>query len=170
MTIKTFYPNLRIARELKIVTKKNKVVGAAPGSYNFSVFFDGRLLGTVYQELVCLAVSTTILPGDCRLLVDALRAKGASRAEDKQFAGFDVEDVASCMIADILREEDSLKRAKRLTKTKTLVVLQNQKPGTWDEFKLPFTEENKAKVIAYYQENPSEGVPAIFINEDIADL
>jgi hypothetical protein len=166
MTNTTFFPNLRISRDLKISLKKEKVVGGYSCSFKYSVHFDGRHLGNISQDLPSTGIQTTISLDDCRVLVDALKAKGASAEDLAKYPYLPVDAVASCMLGDILREEESLQKMKRRAKTKTLWVMHNAEPGDYMELKSTFCEDIKQGIAANY---PSKAI-AYFINDDIADL
>lgn len=166
MTPTTFFPNLRIARDLKISLKKEKVVGGYSCSFKYSVRFDGRHLGNISQDLPSTGIDTTISLEDCGLLVDALKEKGASAEDLAKYPYLPIDAVASCMLVDILREEESLQKMKRRAKTKILWVCRDSKPTEYYEFKAPFSEDMKQAIIVA---NPAQTI-AYFINEDIADL
>jgi hypothetical protein len=166
MTNTTFFPNLRIARDLKITTHKKKVVGGYKESFCYGVSFDGRDLGNVSQDLACTGIDTTISEADTKLLIDALIAKGAFAERVAEFGQFDIYLFAGPMIGELIREEESLEKMKRRAKNHTLWVLYNSKPNEYFELKSVFSEDVKQAV---KMANPAQTI-AYFINEDIADL
>jgi hypothetical protein len=162
----TFFPNLRIARDLKISLKKEKVVDGYSCSFNYSVHFDGRHLGNISQILPSTGIDTSISLDDSQVLLDALKAKGASPDALAEFHYLPADSLAACTLGVILQEEESLKKMKRRAKTKTLWVMRNAKRGEYAEQSSPFSEDFKQAVIAAY---PANAI-AYFINDDIADL
>jgi hypothetical protein len=166
MSKTTFFPNLRIARDLKISLKKEKVEGGYSCSYKYSVRFDGRLLGNISQDLPSTGVQTSISLEDCQVLVDALKAKGASPEAMAEFHFLPADAMVSGLLSTILGEEESLQKMKRRAKTKILWVTHDAKPGDFMEMKHLFSEYGKRSIIAAYPENTI----AFFINDDIADL
>lgn len=166
MSNTTFFPNLRIARDLKITTHKKKVVGGYKESFCYGVSLDGRDLGNVSQDRACTGIDTTISEADTKLLVDALIAKGAFADRVAEFGQLGIYLFAGCMIGEIIREEESLAKMKRRAKNHTLWVLYNSKPNEYFELKSAFNQDFKQAVI---MANPAQTI-AYFINEDIASL
>lgn len=156
----TLFPNLRIAKALKVVAKR---VPQGDRSTLFTVTMDSRKLGTILDHGYGSQNDVMIAPGDCRILVDAFRSNGYSNPSEHLVPDAPVELDAQCIVMDLINEGITLAAMKRAIKTKTVIVLKNSRPGVTEQFSVPFSPESKAMVIAHY---PADSI-SIFVNEDV---